>query len=126
MAGREPDRLVRPRIRPPLRSLQRDARSLGARPPGGPDDAYPHRGRGEPLLLPQPHPDRAYHHADRPRDRHARAPAGLERSRMAAPLKTQTPDSEAPGPRGHFLLGATPALRRAPLATLVQAWRDYG
>jgi cytochrome P450 len=32
----------------------------------------------------------------------------------------------APGPRGHLLFGLTPALRRAPLQTIVNAWRQYG
>jgi cytochrome P450 len=33
---------------------------------------------------------------------------------------------QAPGPRGHWLFGNVPALRRDPLQTLVDAWRGYG
>ena len=32
----------------------------------------------------------------------------------------------APGPRGHFLLGSLPAVRRDPLQLLLQSFHDYG
>ena len=46
---------------------------------------------------------------------------------MAAPsIALAVQRSIAPGPFGHPLLGSTPALRRAPLPTLVESWRQYG
>jgi cytochrome P450 len=39
---------------------------------------------------------------------------------------TDSRAAAAPGPHGHPLFGVTMDLRRAPLQTLVQAWRQYG
>ncbi len=41
-------------------------------------------------------------------------------------LKEPSAGATAPGPFGHPLFGSTPALRRAPLWTLMKSWREYG